>query len=67
MIIMIIAVIIDYDDYCFVSSVCTGSLGEVEAAHDMFRKIPNLIKRKNNQIEAFVNKRVCAFVRAKSS
>lgn len=51
--------------YTYLVAVCTGSLGEVEAAHDMFRKVPSLIKRKNNQIEAFVNKRAEKFKKVK--
>ncbi|XP_012937049.1 tetratricopeptide repeat protein 39C [Aplysia californica] len=49
--------------YTYLVGVCLGSRGEVEGANDMFSKVPGLIKRKNNQIEAFVLKRAEKFKR----
>ncbi|KAH9488246.1 Tetratricopeptide repeat protein 39C [Bulinus truncatus] len=47
--------------YTYLVAVCIGSQGELEAAHDIFHKVPGLIKRKNNQIEAFVGHRAEKF------
>jgi hypothetical protein len=38
--------------------VCQGSLGNIDEAHAIFREVPALVKRKNNQIEIFVARRV---------
>ena len=38
--------------------VCLGSRGLTKEANDIFREVPSLIKRKNNQIEIFVARRV---------
>ncbi|CAL1537584.1 unnamed protein product [Lymnaea stagnalis] len=51
--------------YTYLVAVCIGSQGEVEAAHDIFHKVPGLIKRKNNQIEAFVGRRAEKFKKQK--
>ncbi|XP_059139948.1 tetratricopeptide repeat protein 39C-like [Physella acuta] len=51
--------------YTYLIAVCIGSQGEIEAAHDIFHKVPGLIKRKNNQIEAFVGKRAERFKKLK--
>ena len=39
-------------------SVCHGALGEETAAKDAFAQVPKLVRKKNNQIEAFALKRV---------
>ncbi|XP_041360682.1 tetratricopeptide repeat protein 39C-like [Gigantopelta aegis] len=47
--------------YSYLVAVCLGSMGEVEKAHEMLKQVPSLVKRKNNQIEAFVNRRAEKF------
>ncbi|XP_013398289.1 tetratricopeptide repeat protein 39C [Lingula anatina] len=47
--------------YAYLSGVCQGSLGDVKGAHTMFREVPALVKRKNNQIESFVARRANTF------
>ncbi|KAK0066384.1 tetratricopeptide repeat protein 39C [Biomphalaria pfeifferi] len=51
--------------YTYLVAVCIGSQGELDAAHDIFHKVPGLIKRKNNQIEAFVAHRAEKFKKQK--
>lgn len=38
--------------------VCQGASGDLEGANTVFRDVPKLFKRKNNQIEQFAFKRV---------
>ncbi|BFZ21000.1 hypothetical protein BsWGS_24039 [Bradybaena similaris] len=51
--------------YTYLTAVCTGSQGNVDEACDLFRNVPGLIKRKNNQIEAFVGRRAEKFRKQK--
>jgi tetratricopeptide (TPR) repeat protein len=51
--------------YTYLTAVCAGSQGRVEESYDLIRKIPGLIKRKNNQIEAFVGRRAEKFKKQK--
>ncbi|CAH1773689.1 unnamed protein product [Owenia fusiformis] len=44
--------------YAYLSGICQGALGDVKGAYETFKEVPKLIKRKNNQIEAFCAKRV---------
>ncbi len=39
-------------------SVCEGSQGQLEESRQSFKEVLQLIRRKNNQIEQFVMKRV---------
>ncbi|KAL8581309.1 hypothetical protein ACOMHN_034388 [Nucella lapillus] len=40
-----------------VFSVCLGSQGLIQESHKIFREVPSLMKRKNNQIEVFCARR----------
>ncbi|XP_033110223.1 tetratricopeptide repeat protein 39C-like [Anneissia japonica] len=40
--------------YAYLTGVCQGALGQLETAQEMFKEVPKLSKRKNNQLEAFV-------------
>lgn len=48
--------------YTYLTAVCQGALGDVKGAHFNFEAVPKLVKRKNNQIEAFVQRRVKALI-----
>lgn len=47
--------------YTYLTAVCQGALGDVKGAHFNFEAVPKLVKRKNNQIEAFVQRRAEKF------
>jgi hypothetical protein len=38
--------------------VSLGALGDIKGAHDTLKEVPGLLKKKNNQIEAYVSRRV---------
>ncbi|XP_071948987.1 tetratricopeptide repeat protein 39C-like [Antedon mediterranea] len=40
--------------YAYLTAVCQGALGQLETAQEMFKEVPKLSKRKNNQLESFV-------------
>jgi len=42
----------------FLSTVCLGATGDTSSAHEILKEVPRLMKRKNNQLERFVTKRV---------
>ena len=44
--------------YWICSTVCLGAMGDVKGAHEIFKEVPGLLKKKNNQIEAYVSRRV---------
>ncbi|OCT74667.1 tetratricopeptide repeat protein 39C isoform X1 [Xenopus laevis] len=39
--------------YAYLTAVCQGANGDVDGAHDVFKDVQKLFKRKNNQIELF--------------
>uniref|UniRef100_A0A6I8SZR9 Tetratricopeptide repeat domain 39C n=1 Tax=Xenopus tropicalis TaxID=8364 RepID=A0A6I8SZR9_XENTR len=39
--------------YAYLTAVCQGATGDVDGAHDVFKDVQKLFKRKNNQIEQF--------------
>ncbi|OCT76714.1 tetratricopeptide repeat protein 39C [Xenopus laevis] len=39
--------------YAYLTAVCQGATGDLEGAHDVFKDVQKLFKRKNNQIEQF--------------
>ncbi|XP_064652749.1 tetratricopeptide repeat protein 39C-like isoform X2 [Lineus longissimus] len=43
--------------YAYLTGLCHGALGDLNAAHNIFKEVPGLVKRKNNQIEDFVTKK----------
>lgn len=43
--------------YTYLMGVCVGAMGDLPVAEDMLRKVPGLLKKKNQQIEAFVSRR----------
>jgi hypothetical protein len=43
--------------YCFAFTVCLGGMGDIKGAFDLFKEVPGLLKKKNNQIEAYVSRR----------
>ncbi|KAL5013915.1 hypothetical protein ScPMuIL_008185 [Solemya velum] len=43
--------------YCYLVAVCLGAMGDLKGAHEAFSDVPGLLKKKNNQIEAFVSRR----------
>ena len=45
----------------FLLAVCMGALGDLKASKDLFKEVPKLMKRKNNQLEIFVVHRVNIF------
>nr|XP_054756969.1 tetratricopeptide repeat protein 39C-like [Lytechinus pictus] len=40
--------------YAYLTAICQGALGQVETAQELFREVPGLTKKKNNQLESFV-------------
>lgn len=40
--------------YAFLTAICQGALGQVETAQELFKEVPGLAKKKNNQLESFV-------------
>ncbi|KAK3087826.1 hypothetical protein FSP39_011165 [Pinctada imbricata] len=42
---------------CQYEIVCLGSMGDVKGAHEILKEVPGLLKKKNNQIEAYVSRR----------
>ena len=50
--------ILDFVLYLFLWTVCQGASGDVAVAKKSFAEVPSLVRTKNNQIEAFVLKRV---------
>ncbi|KAK7091387.1 tetratricopeptide repeat protein 39C-like isoform X2 [Littorina saxatilis] len=47
--------------YSYLIAVCYGSQGMIKDSHVMFQEVPGLLKRKNNQIEAFAARRAEKF------
>lgn len=47
--------------YSYLMAVCLGSQGMLKEAHEIFREVPGLVKRKNNQIEIFAARRAEKF------
>ncbi|XP_064597427.1 tetratricopeptide repeat protein 39C-like [Liolophura sinensis] len=43
--------------YEYLLAICAGALGDTAGARERFKVVPSLVKRKNNQIEAFVARR----------
>ncbi|KAL4218181.1 Tetratricopeptide repeat protein 39C [Mactra antiquata] len=43
--------------YAYLEAVCLGGMGDIKAAHERFKEVPGLLKKKNNQIEAYVSRR----------
>uniref|UniRef100_A0A8C5MR17 Tetratricopeptide repeat domain 39C n=1 Tax=Leptobrachium leishanense TaxID=445787 RepID=A0A8C5MR17_9ANUR len=39
--------------YAYLTAICQGATGDVNGAHDVFKEVQKLFKRKNNQIEQF--------------
>lgn len=39
-------------------TVSLGALGDVKGGHEILKEVPGLLKKKNNQIEAYVSRRV---------
>ncbi|WAR17330.1 TT39C-like protein, partial [Mya arenaria] len=42
---------------CLYEIVCLGSMGDTKGANDLFKMVPGLLKKKNNQIEAYVSRK----------
>lgn len=51
--------------YSYLIAVCQGSLGMLTEAHEIFKGVSALVKRKNNQIEVFVARRADKFKKEK--
>ncbi|XP_076457025.1 LOW QUALITY PROTEIN: tetratricopeptide repeat protein 39C-like [Babylonia areolata] len=47
--------------YSYLMAVCLGSQGLIQESHEIFREVPSLMKRKNNQIEVFSVRRAEKF------
>ncbi|XP_071502427.1 tetratricopeptide repeat protein 39C-like [Diadema antillarum] len=47
--------------YAFLTAICQGALGQVETAQELFREVPGLAKKKNNQLESFVIRKAGKF------
>ncbi|XP_046377021.1 tetratricopeptide repeat protein 39C-like isoform X1 [Haliotis rufescens] len=47
--------------YSYLMSVCLGAQGDVDKAYEILKEVPGLVKKKNNQIEAFVGRRAEKF------
>ncbi len=45
--------------YVFTVSVNQGAMGDVKGAYLLLQEVPGLVRKKNNQLEAFVAKSVC--------
>ncbi|KAK6186798.1 hypothetical protein SNE40_006069 [Patella caerulea] len=43
--------------YSYLRGICTGAMGEVQEAFEVLKEVPGQVKKKNNQIEAFVFRR----------
>ncbi|XP_060601500.1 tetratricopeptide repeat protein 39C-like [Ruditapes philippinarum] len=43
--------------YSYMEGVCLGGMGDIKGAFDLFKEVPGLLKKKNNQIEAYVSRR----------
>ncbi|XP_052764413.1 tetratricopeptide repeat protein 39C-like [Mya arenaria] len=43
--------------YTYMEAVCLGSMGDTKGANDLFKMVPGLLKKKNNQIEAYVSRK----------
>ncbi|XP_053383127.1 tetratricopeptide repeat protein 39C-like isoform X2 [Mercenaria mercenaria] len=43
--------------YTYMEGVCLGGMGDIKGGYDLFKDVPGLLKKKNNQIEAFVSRR----------
>ena len=44
--------------FYFYDAVSLGALGDIKGAHEILKEVPGLLKKKNNQIEAYVSRRV---------
>ncbi|XP_022308818.2 tetratricopeptide repeat protein 39C-like isoform X2 [Crassostrea virginica] len=43
--------------YTYLMGVSLGALGDIKGAHEILKEVPGLLKKKNNQIEAYVSRR----------
>lgn len=43
--------------YTYMLTLCSGAMGQVESAVTLMKTVPGLVKKKTNQIEAFVSRR----------
>lgn len=43
--------------YTYMEAVCLGGMGDIKAAYELFKEVPGLLKKKNNQIEMYVYRR----------
>ncbi|ESO96618.1 hypothetical protein LOTGIDRAFT_143837 [Lottia gigantea] len=43
--------------YSYLRGICIGAMGELKEAHSILKEVPGQVKKKNNQIEAFVLRR----------
>ncbi|XP_067928051.1 tetratricopeptide repeat protein 39C-like [Watersipora subatra] len=51
--------------YTYMVALCQGSKGAVDIASNLMKTVPGLVKRKTNQIEAFVSRRAQQFKKIK--
>lgn len=51
--------------YTYMLALCHGSSGSVDIANNLFKTVPGLVKKKTNQIEAFVSRRAQQFKKIK--
>ncbi|XP_065198847.1 tetratricopeptide repeat protein 39C-like [Sycon ciliatum] len=47
--------------YGYLAALCMGSDGQIEASHDLMKKLPSIIVRKNSNYEKFVLKKTARF------
>lgn len=47
--------------YAFLTAMTQGALGQVETAQEIFREVPTLSKRRNNQLEQYVTRKALKF------
>lgn len=43
--------------YAYMEAVCLGAMGDIKGGIELFKDVPGLLKKKNNQIEAYVARR----------
>ncbi|XP_052250371.1 tetratricopeptide repeat protein 39C-like [Dreissena polymorpha] len=53
--------------YTYMEAVCLGGMGDINGAFQLFKQVPGLLKKKNNQIEAYVSARAEKMKRAQPS
>ncbi|XP_074656914.1 tetratricopeptide repeat protein 39C-like [Tubulanus polymorphus] len=47
--------------YAYLTALCFGANGDLNESYNLMKQVPGLVKRKNNQIEAFVARRAEKF------